>query len=170
MKNRFALPDASAPVVFVTRFASADKPANTPHTVCVALVSFMGIAIWLLHSPLATAQVNSNRAAAEVSTKNTVDLVAAMKVSISREALGSGTPGSVGLENATLWDMNLYHAPQYLPGYPTAAAIYPRAINIQCVQNPSGLSCKGYNWLPEMGRAEYLLVRPVIVKSFSILD
>lgn len=89
------------------------------------------------------------------------------QVSIDRTLLGSGTPGAVGVENATQWDMDLYHAPQYLPGYPTAATIFPRAIGIMCIQTGLGLNCKGYNWSPEMGRAEYLLIRPVIVKDFS---
>lgn len=88
------------------------------------------------------------------------------QVTIDRVALGSGTPGAVGFENATRWDLDLYHVPQYLPGYPTSATIFPRAINILCIQNAVGLNCRGYNWSPEMGRAEYLLVRPVLVKEF----
>lgn len=87
------------------------------------------------------------------------------QVNIDRNSLGSGTPGETGVENATQWDIDLYHAPQYMPGYPTAATIFPRAINVSCIKTVAGLNCKGYNWSPEMGRSEYLLIRPVIVKE-----
>lgn len=88
------------------------------------------------------------------------------QVNIDRTPLGSGAPGNEGVENAIEWDLNLYHAPQYMPGYPTAATIFPRAISVLCLQKEAGLHCKGYNWVAEMGRAEYLMIRPVIVKEF----
>jgi hypothetical protein len=91
-------------------------------------------------------------------------LVAA-QVSIDRLPLGTGTPGVGGQEMAIPWDNGLYHAPQYMPGYPTAATIFPRAVTVLCVQNLDALSCKGYNWLPEMGRAEYLMIHPVVVNE-----
>ena len=86
-------------------------------------------------------------------------------VNIDRFSLGSGTPGNSGVENAIKWDADVYHAPQYMPGYPTASIIFPRAISVLCVQKGADLLCKGYNWLPEMGRAEYLMIRPIIVKE-----
>ncbi len=88
------------------------------------------------------------------------------QVNIDRISLGSGTPGNEGVENAIEWDLNLYHAPQYMPGYPTASTIFPRAISVLCMKQQTGLHCKGYNWLAEMGRAEYLMIRPMIVKEF----
>ncbi len=94
-------------------------------------------------------------------------LVAA-QVDIGRMPLGAGTPGIDGQENATPWDTGLYHAPRYMPGYPTAATIFPRAITVLCLQKTDGLHCNGYNWLPEMGRAEYLMIRPVVVKEMPI--
>lgn len=95
------------------------------------------------------------------------DLVLA-QVNIERTPLGSGTPGNDGVENAVQWDLDIYHAPQYMPGYPTASTIFPRAISVSCVENEKGISCKGYNWLPEMGRAEYLMIRPIIVKEATL--
>ncbi|ABM35479.1 hypothetical protein [Polaromonas naphthalenivorans] len=88
------------------------------------------------------------------------------QVNIDRIPLGSGTPGNDGVENAVEWDLNLYHAPQYMPGHPTASTIFPRAISVLCMEKETGLHCKGYNWLPEMGRTEYLMIRPMIVKEF----
>ena len=85
------------------------------------------------------------------------------QVNIERVQLGSGIPGNAGVENAVQWDVDIYHAPQYMPGYPTASPLFPRAINVLCVKHENGLRCKGYNWLPEMGRAEYLMIRPILV-------
>ncbi|MDB5868217.1 MAG: hypothetical protein JWP96_549 [Polaromonas sp.] len=90
------------------------------------------------------------------------------QVDIDRIPLGSGIPGNNGVENATRWDMDIYHAPQYMPGYPTAATLFPRAINVLCVKHENGLRCKGYNWLPEMGRAEYLMIRPILVEQLPV--
>jgi hypothetical protein len=92
-----------------------------------------------------------------------VQAVLAQPVSIIRNELGSGQPNATGLENATKWDDDIYHAPQYMPGYPTAATLYPRVINVKCVESEVGIKCEGYNWLPEMGRGEYLMIHPIIV-------
>ncbi len=89
--------------------------------------------------------------------------VLAQEVNVSREASGSGQPGTTGYENAKKWDNDIFHAPQYMPGYPTAAVLYPRIVEVQCKRSGSLLVCKGYNWTPDMGRGEYLMVRPVIV-------
>lgn len=59
-----------------------------------------------------------------------------------------------------------FSVPQYLPGHPTAATIWPRVVEIQCDRTTTGdLTCDGYNWSPDMGRAEYLFVTPVIRKE-----
>ncbi|MES2190989.1 MAG: hypothetical protein V4454_12755 [Pseudomonadota bacterium] len=88
------------------------------------------------------------------------------QVSVERLPLGSGTPGTSGNEMAVQWDADSYHVPQYMPGYPTAATIFPRTLNVYCLQTSNGVNCRGYNWLPEMGRAEYLLIKPILVKEF----
>ncbi|MDB5928899.1 MAG: hypothetical protein JWR60_606 [Polaromonas sp.] len=91
------------------------------------------------------------------------------QVTIERVPLGSGTPGMAangGAENAVQWDLDIYHAPQYMPGYPTAASIFPRAVPVLCVKQAASLHCKGYQWLADMGRTEYLMIRPVLVKEF----
>lgn len=90
--------------------------------------------------------------------------VAAQSVNVQRNDFGSGTPGATGFESAIKWDNDLYYAPQYLPGYPTAATIWPRAVDVECKRVGSMLNCKGYNWTPEMGRGEYLMIRPHITK------
>ena len=82
------------------------------------------------------------------------------QVAVDRVENGSGQPNAQGVENAELWGNDVYHAPQYMPGYPTAAVIYPRIINVKCEKTDSGLHCKGYNWTPDMGRGEYLMVHP----------
>jgi hypothetical protein len=85
-------------------------------------------------------------------------------VEIQSRAFGSGSPGLKVPQKATaeLPD-GLYFAPQYLPGSPTAATIYPRVIDVKCVRQVTGEAvCEGYNWTPDMGRSEYLLIRPSI--------
>ena len=86
----------------------------------------------------------------------------AQQVTVEREQLGSGQPNATGIENATKWDNDIYHAPQYMSGYPTAATIYPRIVDVKCTKNGDTLNCSGYHWLPEMGRGEYLMIHPVV--------
>lgn len=79
---------------------------------------------------------------------------------IERRVFGSGLQNATGYEIANpVGNFGVYHAPQYLPGFPTAATIWPRVIDVKC----SGDKCEGYNWLPEYGRGEYLFFRPVQV-------
>lgn len=86
----------------------------------------------------------------------------AQTVQIERTPYGSGEPGQAGGEAAVLVENNIYHAPQYLPGSPTAASLWPRVIRVQCQQAGEGLQCDGYHWAPWMGHAEYLYFTPVI--------
>lgn len=82
--------------------------------------------------------------------------------------LGSGTPAaesSKGTEATELVNDTASHAPQYLPGHPTAATIYPRVVEVPCTKAADGkLTCAGYNWTPNMGRGEYLYVTPKIIE------
>ncbi|MGH8822168.1 MAG: hypothetical protein ACREWJ_12860 [Rhodoferax sp.] len=77
---------------------------------------------------------------------------------IERVYLGSGLQNAKGVENASpVGDFGVWFAPQYLPGWPTAATIWPRVVNVQCTKN----ICDGYAITPEMGRGEYLFFRPI---------
>lgn len=92
------------------------------------------------------------------------------EVSVERITLGSGVPGTTGLENASVVDNakvenNILHAPQYMPYFPTAATIWPRTVEVECKNNgtvQSLLDCEGYEWSPALGRGEYLFVKPVV--------
>jgi len=95
--------------------------------------------------------------------------VLAQQVNVGRNELGSGTPGVTGFELAGKWDNNIFHAPQYMPGFPTAATLYPRVIDVECTKVATGLNCKGYNWMPEMGRGEYLMIRPVLAPEPKVV-
>jgi len=92
---------------------------------------------------------------------------------IERRQLGSGTPApavTTGTQWANSVNDGMYHVPQYLPGFPTAATIWPRTITTPCVRTPTGqLTCNGYNWRPEFGRAEYLFVTPEIVQPPQVI-
>lgn len=88
--------------------------------------------------------------------------VPATAVVIFRVPLGSGTPGFQSAEQATYVGDGLWHAPQYMPMYPTAGVIWPRVIDVSCVKSQAQYICDGYNWLPALGRGEYLLIRPSV--------
>lgn len=72
-----------------------------------------------------------------------------------------GANGPARLVNESVQN-NIYHAPQYMPNYPTAATIWPRVVTVdnctKFLNEPNSVRCDGYNWNPSMGRAEYLFV------------
>lgn len=90
---------------------------------------------------------------------------ASADVEIDRVQWGSGEPGRAGLENAIEVSNNTFHVPQYLPGSPTAASIWPRVVEVLCRQAGPTLNCDGYRWKPAMGRGEYLYFTPVVVPT-----
>ena len=81
------------------------------------------------------------------------------EVTIQRNLLGSGIQNeAMTADVATqVGDYGVYHAPQYMPGYPTAATIWPRVVEVKC-QNDV---CEGYQNTPALGRGEYLFFKPV---------
>ena len=80
-------------------------------------------------------------------------------VQIQRNLLGSGIQNAeMTADVATqVGDYGVYHVPQYMPGYPTAATIWPRVVEVKC-QNDL---CEGYENTPALGRGEYLFFKPV---------
>lgn len=91
--------------------------------------------------------------------------VNAQSVSINRLEFGSGEPGPPGRENAQVVENNIYHAPQYLPGHPTAATIWARVVFVNCRRADQSVECDGYHWAPGMGRGEYLYFSPVFAAA-----
>lgn len=103
-----------------------------------------------------------------------------------RAQLGTGAPAKGATHGSSQGDYladGLYHVPQYLPGHPTAATIWPRVVEVACEVPPPGgrpvaiadpdrpllivegvnrefTDCAGYHWTPALGRAEYLYVVP----------
>jgi hypothetical protein len=92
-------------------------------------------------------------------------------VGIDRETLGSGTPGRGGVEHAIpVLQNDIFHAPQYMPYYPTAGVIYPRVIEVPCKRvSQNNVTCEGYHWSPKMGRGEYLFFTPKIEPAPSVI-
>ena len=80
-------------------------------------------------------------------------------VQIQRNILGSGIQNSaISTDKATpVGDYGVYHVPQYMPGYPTAATIWPRVVEVKCVNEV----CEGYQSAPALGRGEYLFFKPI---------
>jgi hypothetical protein len=84
---------------------------------------------------------------------------------VERIPFGSGTPANgvtVATETAHIVVDGLYHVPNYLPGFPTAATIWPRELPLECDTDPAtgNPTCTGYRVLPAVGRGEYIFVRP----------
>lgn len=101
----------------------------------------------------------------------------AQDVAIYNTPLGSGTPGSTSkLEDAKPVMDGMYHAPQYMPGYPTAATLFPRVVDVECTEtddlstNSMKSVCNSYNWSPAMGRGEYLFIRPTKGKEPVVVE
>jgi len=85
---------------------------------------------------------------------------------VERLPFGSGTPSdgvTEGTEAADFVADGLYHLPNYLPGFPTAATIWPREVAVECEtgQATGKHTCSGYRMHPVLGRGEYVFIRPV---------
>jgi hypothetical protein len=77
---------------------------------------------------------------------------------VERVPYGSGLQNANGMENAEpVGDLGVWHVPQYLPGFPTAATLWPRVVELRCI----GSTCPGYEVTPALGRGEYLFFRPM---------
>lgn len=88
-------------------------------------------------------------------------------IEVGRRPFGSGTPqlgASAGAERADYIAGGLYHVPNYLPGFPTAATLWPREVTVECAPDPATgrPSCGGYSVRPALGRGEYIFIRPVM--------
>lgn len=91
-------------------------------------------------------------------------LVAAMSVqaqvnqmTVENSVLGSGAL-HVGGTLASEVDFGVYHVPQSMPGYPTAATLWPKVIKVNC--DIPNRDCDMFDYKPGYGRAEYLFFRP----------
>ncbi len=89
---------------------------------------------------------------------------------IERMASGSGTPAvgeTNGTETAEHVADGLYHVSNFLPGFPTAATIWPREVPITCGLDHATQrkTCSGYRVIPAIGRGEYIFVRPMEVPA-----
>lgn len=108
----------------------------------------------------------SNFALAETLATNSYSAATPAKgLVISKTQLGLGSPTpmlTVGNEEAKYVDDGYYHAPQYMPNYPTAATIWPRVVDVGCEKGSVGIVCEGYHLRPGLGRGEYLFVHPQV--------
>lgn len=78
---------------------------------------------------------------------------------IERIHLGSGSQDAAGTDDADpVADFGVWHVPQYMPGFPTAATIWPRVVDVRCTEDNA---CAGYLNTPEVGRGEYLFFKPI---------
>lgn len=121
------------------------------------------LAAMLMPAAMAVATDNAVTSSADSAGPSVNTPIPAGATVIMRHQLGSGTPGYINFEPATHLGQGIYHAPQYMPGNPTAATIHPRVVEVECDKQATGAyQCNGYNWLPAMGRGEYLYIRPFV--------
>lgn len=76
----------------------------------------------------------------------------------------SGVAGAQALVNETPVNnvQGSVRTGEYLPGYPTAGVIFPRTQSVECDQKDGKfVNCAAPNWMPGMGRGEYLTFTPV---------
>lgn len=90
-----------------------------------------------------------------------------VRIRITGVPLGSGIPAA-GQAPADVDAQHVadddFHAPNYLPGHPTAASLWPRVVRVPCRHDAKSgsLLCDGYDISPLRG--EYLYVRPFVPK------
>lgn len=89
---------------------------------------------------------------------------AGARVRINGVPLGSGVPTATGMpqpEAAHHVANGDFHVPNYLPGHPTAATLWPRVVWLPCERDEwrAELVCGGYDVSPSRG--EYVYLRPL---------
>lgn len=75
-------------------------------------------------------------------------------------SMKSGMQGNFQMFEKYPYSEGVYFTPQYMPQYPTAAPIWPRIVDLNCLKVGQDVVCEGYNWTPDKGRGEYLMYRP----------
>lgn len=53
-----------------------------------------------------------------------------------------------------------WHAPEYMPGFPTSATLWPRVVEVPCQEVSGKMMCDQINWTPDFGRGEYVYIKP----------
>jgi hypothetical protein len=86
-------------------------------------------------------------------------------VHVAGMPLGSGVPVIAGVPSPSVADHVAggdYHVPNYLPGHPTAATLWPRVVYVPCKRDEARgeLLCGGYDVSPVRG--EYIYLRPLV--------
>jgi len=82
---------------------------------------------------------------------------------IKKQELGSGEPSkgfTEGLDVAAPVADGFFHVPGSMPGFPTAATLWPRVQPVDCDQVGEKIICDGYNVNLAQGRGEYIYIQP----------
>ncbi len=94
----------------------------------------------------------------------------AKDVMIENRTYGSGVLGDSNSQIAQPHDGLVLWVPQHLPGYPTAATLWPRVVEIPCKNVGHKLVCDGYQNRPEYGRGEYLFILPKVAEPPTVVE
>lgn len=92
---------------------------------------------------------------------------------VTRKALGAGSPSpkeAVGIDRAAPVADGLYHVPGAMPGFPTAATLWPRVVPVECNKNNGKVVCGGYDVNLSQGRGEYIYIQPSVSEKPTALE
>lgn len=87
------------------------------------------------------------------------------RLTVENSILGSGV-NNVGNSLAVEVHHGVFHVLQYMPGFPTAATLWPTVIKHNC--NIPNKDCELFDYKPSYGRAEYLFFRPFEEKESPV--
>ena len=68
--------------------------------------------------------------------------------------IGNANPKNEVVSNAYEVFPGLYHTPGYMPGYPTAATLWDRVVEVKCTKADGVMKCDLPEYSPSMGRGE----------------
>lgn len=96
--------------------------------------------------------------------------VFAQDAAIEDRTYGSGNSESMHTVEVITQPGGVGWAPQHMPGYPTAATLWPRVVEVECKISGKNLICDGYQVRPQYGRGEYLFIKPINKKKDTIIQ
>jgi len=93
-------------------------------------------------------------------------------IEVANVPMGSGVPSggqTIGYSEATPVSDGLYEVPGFLPYDPSAGTVWPRVVDVRCIDKAGTWYCTGYHIDGVLGRGEDIYVRPVFIKSAAVV-
>ena len=84
-----------------------------------------------------------------------VSTVASAQHNVQNALLGTGNDDALTTKSFEVYN-DIYHVPQYMPGFPTAATIWPRVVKTKCTWTGRSMYCDAIRHADYGYRTEYL--------------